>query len=562
MCGIWALLSSKNISLQKLKLNLYDAFQTLKPRGPDRSYLIEYNEPYYIMMGFHRLSIMDPSLKGDQPFVYENEKRIIISICNGEIYNFRELAKLYNIDLYSNSDCEIIHLLYLKIGIERLVKELLGEFAFVIVDVDIKTNDIIVHASRDPFGVRPLFWTMNDNYINFSSELKGLVNVFNKTIGTDIVQPFKPGTYMTLERKGFDWNKSEYNQYYQCPLMPNIPLSEFENIKLNIVKLLIESVKCRLVADRPLGCLLSGGLDSSLVSSIAAKLLHEKGKKLLTFSIGMPGSTDEKYAKLVSEHIGSIHYHISFKEQEWLDAISDTIYATETYDITTIRASTAQYLISKWISKNTDIKVLLIGDGSDELCSGYLYFHKAPNNLLAHYENIRLLEDISYFDVLRADRGISSNGLEARIPFLDIRFVNYYLSVDPKLRVPKNGIEKWLLRESFKGSGYLPDAVLWRPKEAFSDGVASIEKSWYVIIQEFVDNLYSDEQLKNNVYTHSNPVSKEALYYRKLFEQFFSKDSEKVMPYYWLPKWYNTTEPSARTLDIYKKKSTSNELRL
>jgi len=268
----------------------------------------------------------------------------------------------------------------------------------------------------------------------------------------------------------------------------------------------------------------------------------------------MPGSTDERYAKLVAKHIGSNHTHITCTQDEFMNALPAVIRITETYDITTIRASTGQYLISKWIANNTDIKVLLIGDGSDELCSGYLYFHKAPNAIESHNENIRLLEDISYFDILRADRCISNNGLEARVPYLDQRFVNYYLSIDPSLRVPINNMEKWLLRESFNTTDYLPPEVLWRKKEAFSDAVSSQERSWFNIIQEYVDKKYTLDDLEyvKKRYTHNIPLSKESLYFRVIFEMYYGKDLDHIIPYYWLPKWCgNTNEPSARTLDFY-----------
>jgi asparagine synthase (glutamine-hydrolysing) len=559
MCGIWGLFSDEGSECEYY----YRAFKTLKSRGPDRSSFIEFNKPYNFILGFHRLSIMDPSSKGDQPFIVEYNDpssgsiRTVYSICNGEIYNYRELAEEYGVKLKSGSDCEVIPELYVKLGIDKLTKILLGEFAFLIVDVDLEGRDMKIHAARDPFGIRPLFYTKTKKMVNFSSELKGLVNVHRRDQISNIsdISPVKPGHYMTYIKQ----SRIEYvgcSMYYTCDKFSSWDETiDIKVIKDNIVSKLTEAVRCRLIADRPVGCLLSGGLDSSLVASIAAMLLKREGKKLRTFSIGMPGSTDEVYAEMVAKHIGSDHFHVSVNQDEWLGALNEVIYATETYDITTVRASTGQYLISKWIANHTDIKVLLIGDGSDELCSGYLYFHKAPDAITSHFENINLLENISYFDVLRSDRGISSNGLEARVPFLDTRFVDYYLSIDPKLRVPTNGLEKWLLRESFAETGLLPTCVLLKKKEAFSDSISGTGKSWYQIIQEYTNNLYTDTESegKRHEYIHNMPPTKEALYYRELFEGFFGHGLDHIVPYYWLPKWCgNITEPSARVLDVYK----------
>jgi asparagine synthase (glutamine-hydrolysing) len=559
MCGIWAVLSKEPLE-QTYGSPCYDSFKKIANRGPDRSIFVEYRNPLNIILGFHRLSIMDLSLNGDQPFVHEHtdsdgNMHNIAVICNGEIYNHEELVTEYGLKLRSKSDCEIIHLLYCQIGIDALMKRILGEFAFIIVDMVPSQDDVKIYAARDPFGVRPLFVSLTSPYINFSSEIKGLLPNFDQCLDESrTVAPFKPGHYAIVDK----FLSMKYVQYYSCRHDPclshdNVNLKQ---IKVDIVDKLTEAVRCRLVSDRPLGCLLSGGLDSSLVASIAAKFLREKNKKLRTFSIGIgTDSTDEKFAKLVSEHIGSIHTHVSFSQDQFIDSLHEVIKATETYDITTVRASAGQYLISKWIATNTDIKVLLVGDGSDEICSGYLYFHQAPDAMSCHYENIRLLEDISCYDVLRVDRGIANNGLEARVPFLDIRFVDYYLQINPEYRKPTGGIEKWLLRESFKDTKYLPDVVLWRKKEAMSDGISSNKKSWFEIIQEYVNNLYSNTQLeeRRKEYRHNPPVSKESLYFRDIFEMYFGKDCDQVIPYYWLPKWCgNTSEPSARALNIYK----------
>jgi asparagine synthase (glutamine-hydrolysing) len=336
--------------------------------------------------------------------------------------------------------------------------------------------------------------------------------------------------------------------------------------------LLTKSIVDRLQSDREIGCLLSGGLDSSLVASIASVELKKQGRILRTFSIGMEGSPDVKYAKIVADHIGSSHTNFDVPQNEWIESIRDVIKISETFDITSVRATTGQYLICKKIAETTNIKVLLIGDGSDEATGGYLYFHKAPEPMALHFETQRLLHWIHYFDVLRADRGVASNGLEARVPFLSHKFIDFYFQVDPVLRMPTthtlstgqtNVYEKYLLRKSFDKTNLLPECVLWRKKEAFSDGVSSESKSWYTIVQEMVEKEITDEQFDlikskyQNYQDETNnqiviPHTKEALYYHMIFDEFYP-DQYHTIPYYWMPKWIdNASDPSARTLQIYK----------
>ena len=320
---------------------------------------------------------------------------------------------------------------------------------------------------------------------------------------------------------------------------------------------------CRLESDRPIGALLSGGLDSSLVVSIAAAHLKKLGKRIRTFSIGIPGSTDKEFAEMVAKHCDTDHTHVEFTEQHFLEAIPEVILATETYDTTSIRASVGQFLISRWIKENTIIKVLLIGDGSDEVAAGYMYFHNAPSPFTSHIENVRLVQDIRFFDSLRADRCIAYNGIEARVPFLDHLFIDLYLSIPYEYRVPlQEGcigrkIEKWLLRKSFDRNNYvapyLPAAVLWRKKEAFSDGVSSKQKSWYQVIQDNLESMYVSDEFKDPMITsHISPKTKESLHYRLIFNKYFHPDAAGVIPYYWLPKWCgDITDPSARILKVY-----------
>jgi asparagine synthase (glutamine-hydrolysing) len=579
MCGIWGFLTLNSSFTSDT--NLHKNFMKIKHRGPDRSTFIT-NNNYQI--GFHRLAIMDTSIQGDQPFSHsykfidEQTKREVTRtlyvICNGEIYNYKEIkeseefkSKVNNFgySMRSNSDCEIILPLFLNYGIDYLNKNINGEYAFAIYDIYedpvINKTFYSLYLSRDKFGIRPLFFTTIDqNTFAFCSEMKGLQGIK----GTNKVEVFKPRTWLCVSGiKDDEKLHFKAGVYYKIGLLPVVKKPDLDEIYGAIRRVFTKAVERRLDSDREIGCLLSGGLDSSLVAAIASQYLKSKGKTLKTFSIGMKDSTDSKYAEIVSKHIGSTHTNIEIPESEWLDKLEKIIEVTETFDITTIRASTGQYLVSKWIRDNTDIKVLLIGDGSDELTGGYLYFHNAPDPDTSHFENVRLLEDIHFFDVLRADRGIASNGLEARVPFLDQDFVNMYLSIDPVLRVPtlhtypdgkKAKCEKWLLRQSFDSTDLLPKCVLWRKKEAFSDGVSSQTKSWYQIIQEKINSVMSTSYLMENANKYKGsviPHTKEAMYYHEIFDDFFPKQYG-ILPYYWLPKWVdNPSDPSARTLNIY-----------
>ena len=301
------------------------------------------------------------------------------------------------------------------------------------------------------------------------------------------------------------------------------------------------------MSDKEICSLLSGGLDSSLVASIVSEKLGPN--RLKTFAIGIEGSPDLKYAQMVADHIQSIHHSIELTEKQFLDAIEEVIYAIESYDTTTVRASVGNYLVSKYIKENTNCKVVFNGDYADEVCGGYKYFKKTKNPEQFHDECVRLVNDIHYYDCLRSDRSISNNGLEARVPFADKTFVNYYLSINPELRMSNNKIEKCMLRKAFEKDNLLPDSVLWRQKEAFSDGVTNETRSWHKIIQEFVDTQISDEYFENNKnkYTHNTPVLKESFYYREIFEKYYPGKSN-VIPYFWMPLWCEeTNDPSARS---------------
>lgn len=528
MCGIFFIKNNEDNSIE----NIFNEFEKGKNRGglPPDDTKFTLVQDYCI--GFHRLSINGLNNQSNQPFI----KNDIYLICNGEIYNYKELYNYIGIKQLTDSDCEIIIDLYQLYPINYFIHLLDGVFSFII--YDLRKDRIVI--GRDPYGIRPLFYS--DNYNYFSSELKQI----NNLTSSKILQ-FPPGHYFIKNKKICEFVKYHTIQQF---FMPHCVQFKTYNNELNYYKslireTLINSVKKRLLSDRPIACLLSGGLDSSLITSIVVKLLKDKSnKKLETYSIGISGSTDLIYAKKVANYLGTNHTEILLNEDDFFNAIPDVIEKIESYDTTTVRASVGNYLISKYISDNSEAKVIFNGDGSDELTGGYLYFNKAPNLLLFDYEIKNLLQNIHYFDVLRSDRCISSCGLEPRTPFLDKTFVNTYLSIPLQYRkLQSNEIEKKILRDSF--IDYLPNEVLYRKKEAFSDGVSGTDRSWYKIIAEKLENIkipdfdYNDEYLP--------PKTKEQMYYRYLFEQKYP-NRENVIPYFWMPKWSNTTDPSARTL--------------
>lgn len=544
MCGIWAYLANnKLIKDSKLSL-LHEKFKNVKGRGPENENFMEINDN--TIFGFHRLCIVDVSEEANQPFVLKGNNRELYLMCNGEIYNKDSLINSHDLNCKSSSDCEPIIHLYKKYGIEKTVDLLEGVFAFCLLDIDLEKNTGKLMAVRDRIGVRPMFMGSNENKeFGFSSEVKGLSGIF------DSIEVFTPGTILTLnynlDNIDFDLSKQVYYPYnYETKLI------DLETIYPLIRYQFTEAVRKRLMSDRPICCLLSGGLDSSLVTAIVASL---SDNPIHTFSIGMPGGTDFKYAKMVADKIGSIHTEILFSKEEGIKAIRDVIWAIESYDITTVRASVGQYLISKYIKDNTDNIVIYIGDGSDELTGGYKYFCNAPDEKSFHQECVKLIKEIHLYDCLRADRAVSIHGLETRVPFLDSSFVDLYLSIDPKLRMPVNGVEKHLLRQAFDSEDLLPKEVLWREKEAFSDGVSSQKESWFQILQNHIDQEISDQEFEEvgKKYTLNTPLTKEAYYYRKVFGELFDEKHSNVIPHFWLPNWSgNITEPSARVLDVYQ----------
>ncbi len=522
MCGILAVLCN---SFPKALQTIINNSKYLSQRGPDMFTEIINSNGIYI---FHRLSINDLSRNGMQPFKSDN----MLMMCNGQIYNYKQLIKDYNLTVTSNSDCEVILELYKKIGFVETVKVLYGVFAIILVD----GNN--VYIARDRIGVRPLYFGYTqENYLAISSIPNCLVNYCNN------VTHFPPGS-SALYVKGESNFKFLHTDNVQ--IRPPIPNTNY----LTLIKTtLIEAVKTRLISDRPIACLLSGGLDSSLVTSILTNL---KGRgNIRTYSIGMEGSTDLFYAKKVADFLGTIHHEVKFTPQEAFSVIPEVIRALASYDITTIRASIGMYLVSKYIRENSEDKVIFSGEGSDEILQGYLYFHNAPSPKDGEIESLRLVNELHMYDVLRADRCISSNGLEARVPFLDRRFVDLCMSLPTNDKCPKEGIEKYILRKAFDHTDkdnehcYLPKEILWRRKEGFSDGTSSIEKPLYKCIQEFVEPIIPDY-----LYNPNFP-SKEAQYYKMIFDNIFPSYSIKIP--YWMPKWSgDSKDPSGRLIKAFE----------
>ncbi len=552
MCGIFAYiyrLQNDDDMNGYYNLELLKSFNKINKRGPDNTSSELSNN---VFLGFHRLAINDITSAGNQPMNYKDYSLI----CNGEIFNHKKIIDKYNFKTTSNSDCEVILHLYDYLFskersnndiIHKLCNELDGEFSFVLYDKNI--NSIFI--ARDPYGVRPLFIgkSVNNDYV-FSSELKGLHKL------TESAEQFEPGTYMiidnTLFGNEFDIIHKPYHKMNNDHKMINEKYNLYDETDEIILKglnnVFREAVYKRMMSDKEICSLLSGGLDSSLVASIVSERLGPN--KLKTFAIGIKGSPDLKYAQMVADHIKSVHHSIELTEKEFLEAIEEVIIAIESYDTTTVRASVGNYLVSKYIRNNTDCKVIFNGDYADEVCGGYKYFKKTQDPIEFHNECVRLVNDIHYFDCLRSDRSISNNGLEARVPFADKDFVEFYLSINPTLRMSYDKIEKCMLRKAFEKDNLLPEKVIWRSKEAFSDGVTVETRSWHQIIQEFVDTQITDEYFEQNKnkYDYNTPVLKESFYYREIFEKHY-QGRGNVIPYFWMPKWCgDMIDPSAREI--------------
>ncbi len=500
-------------------------FAATVSRGPDMSRVIDTGNGY---LGFHRLAIMGLDESGMQPFSLDGN----YLVCNGEIYGFRKIKKELESEytFKSESDCEILLPMYEKYGLSMFEK-LDAEFALIIYDK--KTGKLI--AARDPIGIRPLFYAVGkDGEMMFASEAKNLIGLADK------IMPFPPGHY---------YADGKFVCYNDIAKRETPVSADIDTVCRKIHDKLVAGIEKRLDSDAPLGFLLSGGLDSSLVCSVSSKLMK---KKIRTFAIGMSeDAIDLKYAKEVADYIGSDHTEIIIDKDKVISSLEEVVSILGTYDITTIRASMGMYLICRAIHETTDVRVLLTGEISDEIF-GYKYTDFAPDAEAFQSEAEKRLSELYMYDVLRADRCISANSMEARVPFGDLDFVKYVMSIPASMKMNTYGKGKYLLRRAFEGD-YLPENILWREKAAFSDAVGH---SMVDYIKEYAASLYTDEEFeeKRKKYTFAAPFTKESLLYRELFEKYYPGQAEMVKDF-WMPNksWENcdVDDPSARVLKNY-----------
>ena len=522
MCSIFCI-TEKDIDCPRVRESFYKTVS----RGPDMSKIKELPTGY---MGFHRLAIMGLTAEGMQPFARGKD----FVVCNGEIYGFRPLKRSLEEKGYrfsSDSDCEILLPLYREYGV-KMFKLLDAKFALVLYDGE--QNKYI--AARDPIGIRPLYFGYTEHgAIVFASEPKNLVGIVKD------IFPFPPGCY---------YEDGAFVCYSDVAAVSSYHDEGLNEICKGIRERLIAGVKKRLDSDAPLGFLLSGGLDSSLVCAIGARALK---KPIRTFAIGMEkDAIDLKYARQVAEFIGSDHTEVYMTREQVLRSLEEVIALLGTFDITPIRASLGMYLVCRYIHQHTDIRVLLTGEISDELF-GYKYTDFAPSPEAFQRESEKRVRELHMYDVLRADRCISVNSLEARVPFGDLDFVEYVLSLDPALKMNTTGKGKYLLRRAFSQGGYLPEEILWREKAAFSDAVGH---SMVDDLKEYAETRYTQEEFLSGCekYQHARPFTKESLLYRDIFEKYYPGQGEMIAGF-WMPNkdWAgcDVNDPSARVLANY-----------
>ena len=516
MCGIVCALDLKQSS-DLLRSQVLEMSKKVRHRGPDWNGI---HCGKNVLLAHERLAIVDPA-SGNQP-IYSDDKNLILA-ANGEIYNHQDLrAQLgSNYAFQTNSDCEIILALYKEKGV-NFIDDLNGIFGFVLYD---EVNDEYLIA-RDHMGIIPLYmgWDKHGTFY-ISSELKALEGVCNK------IEIFPPGHFMSSK-------DNKLVRWYDRDWM-NFDYVKDNNTSIDDLQIALENaVHRQLMSDVPYGVLLSGGLDSSITSALAKKYSKNRIEsndvksawypQLHSFAVGLKGSPDLIAAQKVADHIDSIHHEITFTVQEGLDAIRDVIYHLETYDVTTIRASTPMYLMARVI-KSMGIKMVLSGEGADEIFGGYLYFHKAPDSKEFHEETVRKLDKLYQYDCLRANKSLAAWGIEGRVPFLDKEFIDVAMRINPKDKmITSEKMEKWVLRKSFEK--YLPESVAWRQKEQFSDGVGY---DWIDSLKDLVNEKVSDDMFKNAKFTFpfQTPMSKEEYYYRSIFEDHFpSETSATTVP--------------------------------
>ncbi len=528
MCGLLAYAGATS-SLKDFE----KVFKELRHRGPDDSEILSIDQGS-ATFGFHRLAIMDPTQKGHQPF--QDEKTGNVIACNGEVYNYEKLKSIYEKSYHfkSQSDCEVLVPMYKELGMARLCQQLDAEFAVVVWDHEKQK----LLAGRDPIGIRPLFYGFTaEKKIMIASEAKVLTPFCER------VEAFPPGQFYDGEK---------FEAYIDLTTVIHHSPKNLETHLKDIREKLIEGVRKRLVADVPVGFLLSGGLDSSLVCAIATNVLK---KPITTFSVGLDHNPiDIYYARTVADYIKSDHHEVYFNKDDTLGVLDKLIWHLETWDITTVRASIGMYLVCKYIREKTKIKVVLTGEISDELF-GYKYTDFAPSPEAFQQEAKKRVDELYLYDVLRADRSIAANSLEARVPFGDLDFVRTVMEIHPEFKMNTTGMGKWILRQAFEGQKLLPDSILWREKAAFSDAVGH---SMVDYLKEFAEGKYSDQDVINakEKYPHGTPFTKESLMYRDIFEKHFHGQSHLIKDF-WMPnkEWANcnVADPSARVLPNYGK---------
>lgn len=553
MCGIVGILNIQTKS-ESLRTKALTMSRKIRHRGPDWSGIYEGKSA---ILAHERLSIVDPQ-SGSQPL--KNQAQTHILAVNGEIYNHRDIrAKLAGkYDFQTGSDCEVILALYQEKGINFL-EDLSGIFGFALYDAE--KDEFLI--ARDPIGVIPLYIGKDsDGTVYVASELKALEGF------CESYEPFLPGHYY--------WSKEgEMKRWYKRDWV------EYENVKgssldvADVKQSLEDAVQRQLMSDVPYGVLLSGGLDSSVISAIAKKFASKRIEtdgaqdawwpQLHSFAVGLKGAPDLIAAKKVADHIGTVHHEINYTIQEGLDAIRDVIYYIETYDVTTVRASTPMYLLARVI-KSMGIKMVLSGEGADEVFGGYLYFHKAPDAKSFHDETIRKLKKLYLYDCLRANKSLMAWGIEGRVPFLDKEFLDVAMNIDAEKKMSKDGkIEKWIVRKAFED--LLPESVAWRQKEQFSDGVGY---SWIDTLKKITSEAVTDEQMAHAAerFPINPPMNKEEYYYRCIFEEHFpSESAAKSVPSIpsvacstaealaWDASFKNMNDPSGRAVKSVHEKS-------
>jgi asparagine synthase (glutamine-hydrolysing) len=550
MCGIVCVFDTKQKN-EVIRPHVLEMSKKLRHRGPDWSGIYQHDN---VIFSHERLAIVDPT-SGKQP-LFTKDNKVALAV-NGEIYNHQELRSEFpDYDFLTQSDCEVILALYRRDG-KNFLEKLNGIFAFALYDEE---NDAYL-IGRDHMGIVPLYmgWDKNGSFY-VASELKSLEGVCNK------IEEFLPGHFL------YSKDGQQLQQWYKRDW------TEFDNVKDNetdiaaIRKGLEEAVHRQLMSDVPYGVLLSGGLDSSIIAAVTAKYARQRIEsgdtqeawypRLHSFAVGLEGSPDLAAARKAADHIGSVHHEIKYTVQEGLDAIKDVIYHLETYDVTTIRASTPMYLLARVI-KSMGIKMVLSGEGSDELFGGYLYFHKAPSAQAFHEETVRKLGKLHLYDCLRANKSLMAWGIEGRVPFLDKEFMDIAMTINPKDKmITPERMEKWVLRKAFED--LLPESIAWRQKEQFSDGVGY---SWIDTLKQVAEDEVTDEMMANAKFRFpiNVPMSKEEYRYRTIFESHFPSDSaascvpsvpsvacSTPVALEWDEAFKNANDPSGRAVKVHE----------